>query len=142
MRTNVTFRHPAEFVPLSREDGILATGGAGWFVGLLRRIPGLSLDDNLCQEDWGVAIFVRMEQSELWIGLSLWPDEQQTWLAHCHHRGWLQRVTPSGRRALGRLVSELHSVLSSDPAVSAVDWYEERQMTSENPQRYATPTDD
>ena len=142
MRTNVIFRHPAEFVPLSYEDGILATGGARWFVGLLHRIPGLWVDDNLCQEDWGVVIFVRRERSEFWIGLSLWPEEEQLWLAHCHQRGWVQRVTSSGKRALGQLVMELHTVLTNESAVSAVGWYEERQMASASPQRYATPAGD
>jgi hypothetical protein len=30
MRAHVTFRYPAEFVPLSKEDGILAARGAQW----------------------------------------------------------------------------------------------------------------
>ena len=54
MRTNVTFRHPAKFVAFSDEDGVLAASGAGWFVDLLRRVPALEVDDDLCQEDWGI----------------------------------------------------------------------------------------
>src|SRR5689334_22419672 len=74
VRINVTFRYPAEFVPLSDEDGILAVPGAEWFVKLLRRVPGLELDEQLCQEDWGVVIFGRRAAKKFWIGLSLRPD--------------------------------------------------------------------
>src|SRR6266480_712439 len=108
MRTNVRFRHPAEFVPVSDEDGILAVSGAQWFVSLLRRVPGLEIDDELCQEDWGVVAFVRRHQKHFWIGLSFWPDGEHTWLAHVHHRSfaWLQRLSPSGKIELNRLVSD------------------------------------
>ena len=72
MRTNVTFRHPAEFVPVSDADGILAVGGAQWFAALLRRVPALEVDEDLCQEDWGVVLLVRRNQRKFWIGLSAW----------------------------------------------------------------------
>ena len=91
MRTNVTFRHPAEFVPLSEDDGILAVSGANWFGALLGRVPGLVIDDNACQEDWGVVFFVRHNQVKFWIGLSAW-DETGKWLAHFHYGSfaWLR----------------------------------------------------
>ena len=50
MRTHVTFRHPTEFVPLSDEDGVLAVRGAAWFAAMLRRVPGLEIDGDPCQE--------------------------------------------------------------------------------------------
>ena len=69
MRTNVVFNHPAEFVLLSDEDGILAVDGAKWFVDMLSRIPGLQIDNELCQEDWGVAIRASARRKEVldWI---------------------------------------------------------------------------
>src|SRR6516162_6681702 len=103
MRTNVTFRHPAEFVPLSVEDGILAVSGAQWFAALLRRIRGLEIDEDLCQEDWGVVFFARRNQKKFWIGLSAW-DSEGAWLAHFHHGSFarLQRFSSSGKKELKR----------------------------------------
>ena len=85
MRTSVTFRHPAEFVGDSDDGGgILAVSGAYWFVELLRRVPRLQIDQNLCQEDWGVVVFARRNSKHFWIGLSAWNSEG-AWLAHFHH---------------------------------------------------------
>ena len=58
MRNHVIFRHPAEFVPVSGEDGILSADSAEWFMSLLRQIPGLEIEAELCQEDWGVVAFL------------------------------------------------------------------------------------
>lgn len=76
MRNNVTFRHPAEFIPVSEDDGILATAGADWFVSLLQRIDGLSVQSELCQEDWGVVVFAERAGKRFWVGLSLWPEHE------------------------------------------------------------------
>lgn len=140
MRTNVTFRYPAEFVPVSDEEGILAVGGAHWFVALLRRLPGLQIDDELCQEDWGVVLFARHEQKKFWIGLSSW-DFEHTWLAHFHHDSfaWLQRLGSSGKSALQRLLSDVHEILAREPAVSDIIWYEESQMGKLRPAGFPTP---
>jgi hypothetical protein len=64
MRTHVTFRHPAEFVPISDEDGILAVSGAQWFAELLRGVSGLQIEEELCQEDWGVVLFARRNRKK------------------------------------------------------------------------------
>lgn len=130
MRNNVTFRHPAEFIPLSEDDAILATSGAEWFVSLLRRIDGLSVQSELCQEDWGVVVFAERSRKRFWIGLSFWPDGEQAWLAHFHHHSlaWLQRWTVAGKRELELLVSDFHSVLASDPIVHEVEWYHETDL--------------
>lgn len=143
MRTNVTFHHPAEFVPLSDEDGVLAVGGAQWFVSLLRRVIGLQIDDELVQEDWGVVMRARREQKSFWIGLSLWPDGEHAWLAHFHHGSlaWLQRLGSSGKGELHRLVSDVHAVLVTEPAVSDIVWYEESQMRKAQPDGFATPVE-
>ena len=140
MRTNVTFRHPAEFIPLSDEDGILAVGGARWFVALLRRVPGLQIEEGLCQEDWGVVLFVRFDHKKFWIGLSAW-DSQNGWLSH-FHRGsfaWLQRLSSSGKSALQRLLSEVHGALASEPDVSDIVWYEESEISKPRPVGFPTP---
>lgn len=140
MRTNVTFHHPAEFEPLSDEDGILAVGGAQWFVALLLRVPGLHIDGELCQEDWGVVVFARRNGKRFWVGLSAW-DVKHTWLAHFHHGpfAWLQRLSPSGKSELRSLVSDVHAVLADEPAVSNVVWYEEGEMRKPQPAGFRTP---
>src|SRR5262249_28049800 len=143
MRTSVTFRHPAEFVPFSDADDILAVSGAQWFAALLRRVPGLEIDDNLCQEDWGVVFFARRNQKTFWIGLSAW-DPEGAWLSHFHHGSfaWLQRFTRSGNDELKRLVADVHEVLVSEPAVTDIAWYEESDMRNPHPARFPTPVED
>lgn len=143
MRNNVTFRFPAEFVPVSDEDGILSTAGADWFVSLLRRVAGLSVQSELFQEDWGVVIFAERDGNRFWIGLSLWPEDEPAWLAHFHHHSfaWLQRWSAAGKRELERLVSDFHSVLASEPAVRDIAWYRERDMSRADVQSSPTPND-
>lgn len=54
MRTNVTFRHPAEFIGTEEDGGgVLAVRGADWFAALLRRVPGLELDEVFCARKTG-----------------------------------------------------------------------------------------
>jgi hypothetical protein len=131
MRTNVIFRYPAEFVLLSPEDGILSVDGVDWFVSLLQRIPGLQIEPELCQEDWGVVAFAQRNGKRFWIGLSSWPDEEQMWLAHFHHHSfaWLQRWTTSGKDELQQLVLAAHAALCGDSTVSRLAWYRERDIT-------------
>jgi len=87
----------------------------------LHRIPGLEVDDDLCQEDWGVVVFAQRGRRRFWIGLSSW-DSEGMWLAHVHHRTWLQRFTRSGKAALDRLLVDVHAMLTSDPVISNVAW--------------------
>jgi hypothetical protein len=140
MRTNVIFRHPAEVVPLSDEDPILAVSGAEWFAALLQRVPGLEIDDELCQEDWGVVLFARREEKKFWIGLSGW-DADGAWLAHFHHGSfaWLQRFTSSGNSELKRLLTDVHDVLASTPAIFNIVWHEESDMSKPHPAGFPTP---
>src|SRR5438309_4777513 len=135
MRTNVAFRHSAEFVSLAEEDGILAVGGAAWFVALLERVPGLQREAELCQEDWGVVVFVARNRKRFWVGLSAWPEGEHAWLAHIHHRSlpWLQRLTSSGKAELQRLASDFDAVLAGEPSVSSIEWYREGEMAKSNP---------
>jgi hypothetical protein len=141
MRTNVTFRHPAEFVPVSEDDGILSVDGAGWFVSLLKRVSALIIDPRLCQEDWGVVVFVERDGMRFWIGLS--SSDEGDWLAHVHHgpRSFLQRFRKSGRIALERLVADLHGALAGDPSIRNVTWYHERDMNEAAPRGARTPMD-
>jgi hypothetical protein len=140
MRTNVTFQHSTDFVPVSDEDGVLATRGAGWFVDLLRMVPGLEVNDDLCQEDWGVVVFAERNRKSFWIGLSAWEDDG-SWLAHFHHGSfaWLQRFSPSGKSELGRLLADVRAVLGREPAVSGISWHEEKAMRGPAPAAFATP---
>jgi len=143
MRTNVTFRHPAEFVG-DQEDGagVLAVSGAHWFAELLKRIPGLQLEKDLCQEDWGVVIFARRNDIKFWIGLSAWNSEG-TWLAHFHHGSfaWLQWFTASGKKKLKCFLAEMHDVLASDPAITDIAWHEESEMSKPQPVGFPTPVE-
>jgi hypothetical protein len=64
--------------------------------------------------------------------LSTWPEAENGWLAHIHHGSfaWIQRFQPKGKEALAALLNGLHQALSSDPAVSQIEWYTEAQMMS------------
>jgi hypothetical protein len=124
MRTNVVFRCAQEFVGADQDEGILGVRGAVWFVEKLKRIPGLAIDQQLIQEDWGVVIFSQKNEKRFWIGLSLLPDGENHWLAHVHHASWalLQRFTTKGRAALDDLVKEIDVVLKADATVTDVRW--------------------
>jgi hypothetical protein len=141
MRNNVTFRHPAEFIGDSEDGGgVLAVSGAHWFGELLRRAAGLQLDEDLCQEDWGVVFFARRNQKRFWVGLSAW-DSEGAWLAHFHHGSfaWLQWFTASGKSELQRLLADVHDVLASDPAITEIAWYEESEMGKPEAVGFSTP---
>jgi hypothetical protein len=143
MRTNVSFCHPAEFVADENGDDVLSVNGAGWFADLLREIPELEVDGELCQEDWGVVVRVKRHGKHFWIGLSLWPDGESQWLAHVHHGSfaWLQSFRSSGKEELKQLVAALHRALSQDPQVSQIVWYRENEMRQVAPTEFATPCD-
>ena len=80
-------------------------------------------------------------QKKFWIGLSMWPEGEHAWLAHFHHGSfaWLQRFAVTGQSELQRLVADFHRVLTSEPAVSDIVWYEESQMRKAQPDGFATP---
>jgi hypothetical protein len=143
MRTNVTFRHPAEFVGDSEDGGgVLAVRGAHWFAALLRRVPALQIDEHLCQEDWGVVLFARRNQKKFWIGLSAW-DAEGAWLAHFHHGSfaWFQWFSSSGNDGLKCLLANVHNVLAAEPAVSEIAWHEESEMSKPKPVGFPAPVD-
>ena len=142
MRTTVTFRHPAEFVPLSDEDGILAVDGAQWFAPLLRRVAALQIDEDLCQEDWGVVFFACRHKSKFWIGLNAW-DVEGAWVAHFHHGSfaWLQWFRSSGKSELSRLLADVHDVLATEPGVTEIAWHEESEMSKPKPAGFPTPVE-
>ena len=143
-RAYVTFRHPAEFV--SYGDGVLAVSAAQWFAALLLRVPGLEIEHDLCQEDWGVVVFARRNRKEFRIGLSAWYPEKEDapvwdlvegwWLAHFHHglwvpwrwASWFQRLSSSGKNELKRLLVDVHEVLVSEAAISDIAWNEDDDM--------------
>jgi hypothetical protein len=102
-------------------------------------VPGLRIDNDLCQEDWGVVYFTERNQKRFWIGIGSW--DEGAWIAHVHHRSfaWLQRVSPSGNDGLNRLLGDLHDTLASDQAVSEIKWYEEREMLKPRPIGFPRP---
>ena len=123
MRNHVTFVHPARVVTVSEDDGVLSTAGAGWFVELLRRIPDLVIEPELCQEDWGVVVFASRDGSRFWIGLNQWFDADHEWLAHVNHRGFLQRFSAARKEAMTGVIRDFHAVLTAEPRVSSIKWY-------------------
>lgn len=142
MRTYVTFRYPAEFVPLSDEDGILAVGSVQWFATLLSRVSGLEIDPEPCQEDWGVVYFARRNQKKFWIGLSAW-GSPAAWLTHFHHGSfaWLQRLSWSGKIELQRLLVDVHEVMAGESVISDIVWHEESEMSKPEPAGFPTPVE-
>ena len=141
MRTNVTFHHPAGFVADSQDGaGVLGVNGAHWFAEVLRRVPGLQIDEHLCQEDWGVVLFARRNHKKFWIGLSAF-EADGAWLAHFHHGSfaWLQWFSSSGKDALKCLLADVHNVLASEPAISEIAWHEESEMNKPQPDSFPAP---
>lgn len=122
MRTNVTFRHPAEFVGDENGAGVLAVHGAKWFAEILSRVPHLELDADPCQEDWGVVFFARRNQKKFWIGLSAW-NSDRAWLAHFYHGtfAWLQRFSSRGNEELELLIADIHKALVSESVTRAAN---------------------
>src|SRR5262249_20354242 len=100
------------------------------------------IDNELCQEDWGVVVFARRNQKKFWIGLSFW-DVGGEWLAHFHHGSfpWLQWFSSSGNDELKRLLADVHAMLTSEPAISGVLWYEEREMSKAEPVGFRRPVE-
>lgn len=141
MRTYVSFGYPVEFVADVNGDDVLAVDGADWFVDILRRIPELELDGDLCQEDWGVVARLRRHDKSFWIGLSYWDEGQ--WLAHVHHGSfaWFQSFSSSGKGELKQLVDGLQQALKQDLQVSKIAWYHESEMRKVAPTEFATPCD-
>jgi hypothetical protein len=125
MRTQVIFRHPAPFVPAEEDSPVLSAKSAGWFAALLEKIDGLSVDADVCQEDWGAVFFAARGGRKFWVGLSAAPDGEG-WLVHLHHGSfaWLQRFSAAGTGELQRLAADLHRVLAAESAITAIAWYE------------------
>lgn len=140
MRNNVTFNFPERFLPLSEEDGILSKDGAQWLVSILKTIPSLEIDPDLCQEDWGVVLRVKRNQRKFWIGLSFWPDGEQAWLVHLHHDSfaWLQRFSTTGKAELEKLILNMDDALKANPSVSNIFWYSEEEI--DKPTAVGSPT--
>jgi hypothetical protein len=142
MRNHVTFAYPAEFVPVSEDDGILAVSGSRWFESLLRRLPGLAINQEPLQEDWGVVIYASRNRTRFWIGLSQW-NHEGAWLAHFHLKSsWLGWASASAKRELASLLSAVHAVLRSDPAVTAIAWHTEGGLDAPCPVCFPSPDEE
>src|SRR5206468_3241355 len=97
-------------------------------------VPGLHIDQDPCQEDWGVVFFARRNQKKFWIGLSAW-DVDGAWLAHFHHGSfaWLQSFRTFGKNELNRLLADVHNVLVNESAITDITWHEESDMRKPRP---------
>jgi hypothetical protein len=139
MRSHVTFRHPAEFVPVSEDEGILSAAGVSWFLKLLAGVKDIDAIGDPLQEDWGVVVFAGRRKCRFWIGINSW--DEGAWLVHFHHHSfaWLQRMTSNGKKELGELVSDFHNVLESDEQVRDVSWHYESDMTKPDMPGASTP---
>jgi hypothetical protein len=102
----------------------------------------LQIDENLCQEDWGVVFFARRNQKKFWIGLSAW-DSEGAWVAHFHHGSfaWLQSFSSSGKNELTSLLADVHGVLASELAITDIAWHEASEMSKPEPVGFPTPVE-
>ncbi len=134
MRTNVTFRHTAKFVPLSDEDGIIAVNGAQWFAALLRRVQALEIDENLCQEDWGRRVICPTQ----WTKVLDWTKcvERKRHMAR-PLSPWFTGVVAAVRfvwqERIEAFVGRCSPALAGDAAISDIAWYEESEMHKPQP---------
>jgi hypothetical protein len=128
MRTRVTFRYLTKFVGAKEDEGILGIGGVSWFVERLARIPRLSISTQLIQDDWGVAIRAERDGNKFWIGISSFDDG--VWVAHIHYflGTWLRSLISASHSGTPTLAYDLDRVLKSDPSMSDIRWYRERDM--------------
>jgi hypothetical protein len=138
MRNTVTFKFPAPIVAAPDYEGILGVEGATWFFDLLRSIPGLDVEAELVQEDWGVVVFAQRGGRSFWIGLSAM--EEHEWVAHVHHGSfaWLQRFSSAGKAGLREVASELDRALRGAGA-SSIQWFREDDTSLRVPS--ASPQD-
>lgn len=132
MRNTVIFHHSAPLVVVSDEDGVLSVEGAGWFLDLLGTIPGIDLDQDVVQEDWGVVVRARRAERSFWIGLSTMGEHE--WVAHVHHDSfaWLQRFSAGGRAARAALVGDVDHALRIANA-SGLKWFDESDLNLRAP---------
>ncbi len=124
MRNTVTFQYPAPLIVVPGTEDVLSVEGAGWFLGLLGTTPGIELDQEVAQEDWGVAIFARHVGRRYWIGLSAMGEHE--WLAHVHRHpfAWRQWFSPGGREARAVLVGGVDRALRTASA-RGLKWFDE-----------------
>lgn len=132
MRNTVTFHHPAPAAVVPDEDGVLGIEGAGWFLDLLGTIPGIELERDVVQEDWGIVVRARRAGRSYWIGLSTMGKDE--WVAHVHHDSfaWLQRFSAGGRAARAALVGEVDHALRRANA-SSLKWFDQSDVNLRAP---------
>ncbi len=138
-RSLVTFGHPAEMIAIDDVPDVLDVRGAGWFVGILEQVPGLEVDPELVQEDWGVVVRAARDGKRFWIGLSA--AEDGGWMAHLHHGvgTLIQRFVRAGRDALAGLHRDLHAALEGDARVHDIRWHDRDAFDRGQEQGAASP---
>jgi hypothetical protein len=137
IRNHATFRHPEALEAHPDELDTLTIAGVDWFVDVLREIPRLAVDRELCQEDWGVVVFGRRDGFTFWFGLSYWDEEE--FVAHVHHRGLLQRFRAAGRVAYATTIADLHVALSQHHSITHVAWHYESELDRSTSRGAASP---
>lgn len=103
----------------------------------------MQIGEDLCQEDWGVAIIAQRNQKKV-LDRPECVGRRGAWLAHFHHGSfaWLQWFSLSGKKELRRLLVDVHDVLASDTAISEIAWHEESERGKPQPAGFPTPVED
>jgi len=132
MHTDVRFFYVAPFVAAQEDEAIFGVAGAGWFVDLLKRIPNLTVNEDLCQEDWGVIVFMQRNGKKFTVGIAPCFDrsEENEWWSQFSHAplAWIQRASRSGNDELAKLITDFHAVLTQESAIKDIAWYDKFQQ--------------
>src|SRR5262245_33689638 len=134
MRTEVTFRtglFNAETVKdYFINDCCFGDDCARWLAERLSQDPAGQVDVEPIQGDWGWVFFVRTERFRFWIGVGLYPDDEQPprWLVHVHRASWsfLPWLRRPADADLAKVCIALDRVLKSDQAITEVRWHHEK----------------
>jgi hypothetical protein len=128
MKKAASFEYPAPFIGTDEDEGgVLSVNGARWFASILNTISGLEVDSDLCQEDWGVVIFVKRNKNPfdvfLWGGMS---ETANLWIVELRYGGifGFQRFWPDARLEFARVLHDLTEALNHDSSVSNIQWFE------------------
>jgi hypothetical protein len=80
--------------------------------------PGIDVERDLVQEDWGVVIYARLARHRHWLGLSFLDEHH--WLAHVH------------RAPFAGMTAALDHALRQGNA-SELKWFDERDSNLRSP---------
>ncbi len=120
-------------------ESCLAESAAGWFVELLQKVPNLKVDTKLCQEDWGVLIFIERNGLKFFASLGIQEDDDSD--GYQYH--WLAFFTlpdkslfsffgrgpkpDDQKRVLRTIVGDVAEVFSKEPQISDMLWFTDKE---------------